>query len=144
NGQVPTPGQVPGLPLQAGIPQVNGAGTAHALGALSAAGGPVQHPFYGGHTQANTQAQLAHQQANGVAGSMQGQATRSPNLVTRPAVLHPRMLSCIKKFVREMRKHPELDPRWIFSALNRAVGLKPRLAAAQPKSMTLAEAVERR
>ena len=105
-----------------GTPQPNGPG----------AGG---HGFYGTHSAAGAQAQ----QANGTAPRQ--------TLAPRPAVLHPQLLASLARFAREMHKHPELDRRWIFSALNRVLGLKPAPAAASAGGgggRDLAEGLERK
>lgn len=79
----------------------------------AAAPGPSAHGFYGAHAQTPGQPV----QTNGVPAPRQ-------TLAPRPAVLHPRLLASLRAFAEEMHKHPELDRRWIFSAVNRVLGLQ--------------------
>jgi len=58
--------------------------------------------------------------------------------------MHPQLITYIKKFAQDLCKHAELDRRWIFSAINRALALKPRHTPGPSKSMSLSEALERR
>ena len=76
----------------------------------------------------------AQPQANG--------AALRQTLAPRPAVPHPQLLASLARFAREMHKHPELDRRWIFSALNRVLGLKPGFEGTGKRD--LAEGLERK
>lgn len=79
----------------------------------AAAPGPGTHGFYG-----------AHPQTPGQPAQMNGAPAPRQTLAPRPAVLHPRLLASLRAFAEEMHKHPELDRRWIFSAVNRVLGLQ--------------------
>ncbi|CAI4215076.1 unnamed protein product [Parascedosporium putredinis] len=140
------PGQVaPATPGQR--PQANGLQGAAAAVPGGLATGTVPQGIYGTHAQSVNPAQGVPQQANGVgatlAGAPQAQIVR-PSVLPRPALMHPQLITYIKKFAQDLCKHAELDRRWIFSAINRALALKPRHTPGPSKSMSLSEALERR
>ncbi|PKS07520.1 hypothetical protein jhhlp_006124 [Lomentospora prolificans] len=136
---------LPGLATPTPGPQSNGSqGASPTPGALAT--NPAQSGFYGAHTQGTNQAQGLPQQPNGIgapAGASQTQIAR-PSILPRPALMHPQLITFIKKFAKDLCKHPELDRRWIFSAVNRALALKPRHSPGPSKTMTLNEALERK
>lgn len=101
-------------------------GTPQPNGATPTSSG--QNAFHG------TPHPASHPQTNG--------AALRQTLAPRPAVLHPQLLAGLARFAREMHKHPELDRRWIFSALNRVLGLKPGFEG--PGGWDLADALERK
>jgi len=108
--------------------------------------GPAQQAFYAAHAPGPIPTQVAPQQANGVGpitSSIQGQPSR-PSVLPRPALMHPRLITLIKNGAKEMRKHPALDRRSIFSAVNRALALKPRHSPGSSKTQPLAETIERK
>ncbi|SPN99551.1 uncharacterized protein DNG_02403 [Cephalotrichum gorgonifer] len=118
NAQAPTTGAAVNYPRHAsGTPQLNGT--------TATPGANVHNPYYGTHSQTPNQAQPA----NGVA--FPSRQTLAP----RPAVLHPKLLAQLKKFVKGLHSHAGLDRRWVFSAFNRVLGLKTQANKPRPDTL---------